>query len=200
VKVLAMERRLAVNAALFYDLWDVIQTDQFRNSGIPFTTNAGDAQLIGIETELSYRTDFGLTAQFNGRLTRTRTGRPNPAFITGRLADGLPGAPPVSVGAVISYETTLRDDWTLRFVGQATYVGRSRVSFEASERRTQDYTRAKLSAELVRGPLGVQLFLLNPLNDYSDTFAFGNPFNLEQIRQVTPQRPRTLGITLSAAL
>ena len=27
-----------------------------------------------------------------------------------------------------------------------------------------------------------------------------DPFNLEQVRQVTPQRPRTLGITLSAAL
>lgn len=199
VKFTALQQRLTVNTALFYDLWDDIQTDQFRPSGIPFTTNAGDARLIGLETELAYSTDFGLTAQLNGRLTRTSTGRPNLSFFN-KLADGLPGAPPVSVGAVISYETSLPDDWTLRFVGQATYVGRSRLSFEATVPRTQDYTRAKISAEILRGPVSLQMFLLNPLNAYSDTFAFGNPFNLEQIQQVTPQRPRTLGITLSAAL
>ena len=31
-------------------------------------------------------------------------------------------------------------------------------------------------------------------------FAFGNPFNPDQTRQITPQRPRTIGVTLSAAL
>ena len=42
--------------------------------------------------------------------------------------------------------------------------------------------------------------LLNPLNSYSDTFAFGNPFNPGGLRQVTPQRPRTFGVTISAAM
>jgi iron complex outermembrane receptor protein len=202
LKLEAMERRLAVNTALFYALWDDIQTDQFRESGIPFTTNAGDAQVIGIESELAYRTDFGLTVQLNGRITRTRTGRPNPAFITTQLADGLPGAPPISAGAVLSYERDLSDDWTLRLIGQASYVGRSRVSFEAAEPRAQSYTRAKLSAEITNGPLSVQAFVINPLNDLSDTFAFGNPFTINQdkVRQVTPQRPRTIGVTIARAL
>ncbi|MCW5760583.1 MAG: TonB-dependent receptor plug domain-containing protein, partial [Phenylobacterium sp.] len=201
MKTEMLERRLAVNAAAFYSQWDDIQTDQFRNSGIPFTTNAGDAQVMGLETEVSYRTDFGLLAQLNGRVTRTRTGRPNPSsLILGKLADGLPGAPPVSAGAVVSYEHDLGDDMTFRLVGQATYVGRSRVSFEAAEPRTRAYTRMKLSAEVAKGPYSAQVFLVNPLNSYSDTFAFGNPFNLERSRQVTPQRPRTIGVTLSAAL
>ena len=202
VKLQAFERRLAVNAALFYDLWDDIQTDQFRDSGIPYTTNAGDAQVIGIETELAYRTDFGLTAQVNGRVTRTRTGRPNPAFIRTPLADGLPGAPPVSGGVILTYDRDLGAKWRLRLTGQAAYVGRSRVSFEAAERRSQDYSRAKLTAELTNGDLDVQLFLVNPFNSYNDTFAFGNPFtqNQAKIRQVTPQRPRTVGVTISRAL
>ncbi|MBL8553619.1 MAG: TonB-dependent receptor [Phenylobacterium sp.] len=201
LKLAMLERRLGVNAATFYSLWDDIQTDQFRPSGIPYTTNAGDAQVMGIETEVAYRTDFGLLAQLNGRLTRTRTGRPNPAsLIAGRLADGLPGSPPVSAGAVLSYERDIADDVMLRLVGQATYVGRSRVSFEAAEPRTRAYGRVKLSAELLKGPYSAQVFVVNPLNSYSDTFAFGNPFNLERSRQVTPQRPRTIGVTISAAL
>lgn len=202
LKLEAFRRRLGVNTALFYDLWDDIQTDQFRDSGIPFTTNAGDAQVIGVETEVTWRTDFGLTAQLNARISRTRTGRPNPAFIRTPLADGLPGAPPISAGAVLSYDTALGDDWTLRLIGQASYVGRSRVSFEAAQPRTREYGRAKLSAELTNGAWGAQLFVINPLNDYSDTFAFGNPFtqNQAKIRQVTPQRPRTIGITVSRGL
>jgi len=39
----------------------------------------------------------------------------------------------------------------------------------------------------------------NPTNAFSDTFAFGNQFNPSQARQITPQRPTTLGITLYAA-
>ena len=62
------------------------------------------------------------------------------------------------------------------------------------------YTRSKLSAEMSRRGVGLQVYVLNPLNAYNDTFAFGNPFNPGQARQITPQRPRTLGVTLSAAL
>jgi len=198
-----------MNSAVFYDIWKNIQTDQFRTSGIPYTTNAGDAHILGLETEVAWTVAEGLSAQLNGRLSRIRTTNVNPVF-TMDLVDGLPGAPTISGGGLLSYQRALRGDWLLRIVGQATYVGRSRVSFDTTSPRMGGYARTKLSAEVTGRswgvPVGVQLFVINPLNAFSDTFAFGNPFNPAlppgtlPPRQITPQRPRTIGITLSAAI
>ena len=85
-------------------------------------------------------------------------------------------------------------------MGQATYIGASRISFDARQPKTGDYARTKLSAELYRDNVGVQLYVLNPLDVRGDTFAFGNPFNPGETRQITPQRPLTVGVTLSAAI
>jgi len=203
LKLAALSNRLSLNSAVFYDVWDDIQTDQFRPSGIPYTTNAGDARVLGLETELTFRAWNGLSAQLNGRLSDTKTSGANPDFAL-HLVDGLPGAPAISGGALLSYEREIFGDWTLRLTGQATYVGKSRVTFSASQPRMGGYARTKLSAEMVGRtngvPIGMQLYVINPLDSFSDTFAFGNPFNPDQIRQVTPQRPVTIGVTLSAAI
>jgi len=204
LKVNALSDRLSVNSALFYSVWDDIQTDQFRDSGIAYTTNAGDARVLGLETELTYRAANGLSAQLNGRLSETKTSGVNPDFRP-QLVDGLPGAPAISGGGLLSYEREILGDWTLRFVGQVTYVGHSRVTFDASQPKMGGYARTRLSAEVfgtAQGiPVGAQVYVLNPLDSFSDTFAFGNPFNEKQrLRQITPQRPVTVGVTLSAAM
>jgi len=199
LKLEAMDKRLSLNSAVFYDVWKDIQSDQFRPSGIPYTTNAGDAHVVGLETELSWRADNGFSAELNGRLSHTRTSHPNQELAS-RLANGLPGAPAVSGGAALGYERELFGDWTLRLIGQATYVGKSRVTFDATLPQMGGYTRTKLSAELSRRNLGLQVYVLNALDAYSDTFAFGNPFNPDRSRQITPQRPITVGVTLSASL
>jgi outer membrane receptor protein involved in Fe transport len=200
LKLQALSKRLQLNTAVFYDLWTDIQTDQFRPSGIPYTTNAGDARILGLESELSFRFTNGLSTQINGQLTRTRTTRTNPDFAT-QLANSLPGAPAISAGALVSYERDIPGDWKLRLIGQFTYVGHSRVTFDALEPTTRGYARTRLSAEVYRRALSLQVFVSNPTNAYSDTFAFGNPFNPPpKTLQITPQRPVTLGITLSAAL
>ena len=202
LKLDGLSRRLLLNSALFYDVWKDIQTDQFRPSGIPYTINAGDARVLGVETEAALRTG-GFIAQLNGRLSAVRTSNPNADF-TARLVNGLPGAPAVSGGLLLSYERPLAGDWTVRLVGQATYVGSSRVTFDASQPKTGAFIRTKLALETfgsVAGmSVGVQLFVLNPLDSFSDTFAFGNPFNPDQARQITPQRPVTVGVTLSATI
>lgn len=202
LKLEGLSRRLSLNSAVFYDIWKDIQTDQYRPSGIPYTINAGNARVLGFETEVAVRTG-GLTAQINGRLSAVQTSHANADF-TARLVNGLPGAPAVSGGVLLSYERPIAGDWTVRVVGQATYVGRSRVTFDASQPRTGGFVRTRLSAEVfgaIQGkPVGLQVYVLNPLDSFSDTFAFGNPFNPDQIRQITPQRPVTVGVTLSAAI
>ena len=183
---------------MFYDIWKDIQSDQYRASGIPFTTNAGDAAILGLEAEVDLRLNNGLSAQLNGRVARTKVTHVNPLFGS-NLINGLPDAPAFSGGAVVSYERTVFSDWRLRLVSETTYIGPSRVNFSAMTPVMGGYVRTKLLAEMRRRALGVQIFVTNPTNAFSDTFAFGNPFNPAQIQQVTPQRPRTIGFTLFAA-
>ena len=198
LKLERFQHRLSLSSAVYYDLWKDIQTDQFRASGIPYTTNAGDAHVLGVEAELAFRTDNGFLAQLNGRVSRARTTNANLEFIP-ILAKNLPGAPPVSGGALISYERPMADDWTMRLVGQAIYVGLSRVSFAPSLPSTGGFFQTRVLAEISRDGRGAQVFVTNALDSFRDTFSFGNPFTAPQARQITPQRPITVGATLFAS-
>lgn len=198
LKLERFENRLSLSSALYYDVWKGIQTDQFQESGIPYTTNAGDAHVLGLEAEVAFRTDNGFLAQLNGRVSRTRTTKANLEF-TPVLAKSLPGSPPISGGALISYERPVFGDWTMRLVGQAIYVGLSRVSFDARLPRTGGFTQTRVLGEISRDGRGAQVFVTNALDSFRDTFSFGNPFTAPQARQITPQRPATVGMTLFAS-
>jgi iron complex outermembrane receptor protein len=60
------------------------------------------------------------------------------------------------------------------------------------------YMTTKVSAQLSAGRWRAAAFISNLANAEGDTFAYGNPFSFGQVRQVTPQRPRTLALLLSA--
>jgi hypothetical protein len=64
--------------------------------------------------------------------------------------------------------------------------------------RIDGYLRARLSAEVATDRWRVTAFVSNPFDDAGDTFAYGNPFTFGLVRQVTPQRPRTVGVRLGA--
>ncbi|MDB5419141.1 MAG: TonB-dependent receptor, partial [Phenylobacterium sp.] len=55
------DKRMAIRGAVFFDQWKNIQSDQYRVNGLPFTGNAGDAEIWGWESEVSYAFDFGLS-------------------------------------------------------------------------------------------------------------------------------------------
>ena len=60
------------------------------------------------------------------------------------------------------------------------------------------YVLASLSAQVSYKRWRLAAFLTNPTNETGNTFSYGNPFNFQQVREVTPQRPRSLRILLSA--
>ena len=198
VKLRLWDDRIALNSAVFYDVWKDIQTDQYRASGIPFTTNAGDADILGLEAEAQIQLSSHWSAQLNGRVDHTQITNANPIFATA-VVSGLPDAPAVSGGGVLTYQTILSGDWKLRMVGETTYVGKSHVNFDTRFPEMGGYIRTKLLVEIRRRALGFQVFMTNPTNAFNDTFAFGNPLNPSLIQQVTPQRPRTIGVTLFAS-
>lgn len=192
-----MQRRLSLNAAAFYDVWTNIQTDQFRDTGLLYVANVGDAAIMGLEAEAGYVTG-GLSLQANALASRTRILRANPEFAR-QLAKGLPNAPNISFGLVSSYHHAINKDLAWRVTGAASYVGASRVTFDpALSSKMGDYVRLKFAAALSGKGWNAELFVTNPLDQLSNTFAFGNPFTFVQVDQSTPQRPLTIGVTLSA--
>lgn len=202
-KLRLLDGRMTIRSAAFYDTWSNIQSDQYRPSGLAFTGNAGDGRIIGLEAEISHEWDFGLSVQMNGLLANTRVRDANPDFSSipsAGVIDELPGVPDVSGGLLAIYQRPVARGLTLRLVGDASYVGRAAVSFDAAlPQRSSDYVRARLSAEVATERWRATVFVSNPLDDEGDTFAYGNPFNFGVAQAVvTPQRPRTIGVRLSA--
>ena len=201
MKLRRFDNRMSLRAAAYYDDWVNIQTDRYRSSGLAYTANVSDASVLGLEAEAGYDWPFGLSLQLNGLISDSRIRNPNPDFRE-PVARDLPGVPEASGGFLAVYERPLAGDLTLRLVGEASYVGRAAVSFEANQAsRMGHYLRAKLSAEVAAGAWRLSAFVANPFDDDGDTFAYGNPFSFSRgkVRQSTPQRPRTVGVRLGAA-
>jgi iron complex outermembrane receptor protein len=201
-----LERRLTLRAAGFYDVWANLQSDQYRSSGVAYTANVGDAHIQGLEAEAAYEWDFGLTLQANGLYSNAKITRINPDFfrnnpaLARRLGSGLPGAPKVSGGLLVRYERPLRGDLSLRLVGEANYVGPARLTFDPTlSDRTDAVVDAEVLAELTTPRWSAGIFVTNPADSSNNTFAYGNPFTFGKVRQVTPQRPRTVGVRLAAS-
>ncbi|HEV7383672.1 MAG TPA: TonB-dependent receptor, partial [Phenylobacterium sp.] len=194
-----LDRRLVLRGAVFYDLWSNIQSDQYRqSSGLAYTANVGDAHIQGAEAEAAYDWGFGLTLQANLLYSAPKFTSVNPDF-SAFLGSGLPGAPRWSGGLVARYEHPLPRDLTLRLVGQAAYVGPARLTFDPMlSARTDAVVDVKLLADVLTGRWTAGVYVTNPANSAGNTFAYGNPFTFGQVRQVTPQRPRTVGLRLAA--
>jgi outer membrane receptor protein involved in Fe transport len=208
-KLRGFDGRLTLRAAAYWDEWRNVQTDQYRPSGLAYTANVGDARIVGLEAELGYQWDFGLSLQLNGLLSDSDIRHPNPDFACNtavcdgsQVTNNLPGVPKVSGGLLAIYQRSLGPSMTFRLIGEASYVGEAGVSFDARlPPRTGSYLRTRLAAEVATQVWRASVFVSNPFDEAGDTFAYGNPFSLfgdRQIQQSTPQRPRTLGVRLSA--
>jgi outer membrane receptor protein involved in Fe transport len=191
--------RLVLRAAAFYDLWSDLQSDQYRQNGLAFTANVGDAHIQGLEAEASYEWMTGLTLQANALYSAPKFTHANSVFFT-QLGSGLPGAPRWSGGLLARYDHPLPHGLGLRLVGRAAYAGPERQSFDPTiVARTDPVWDATLTADLVAAHWSAGLYVTNPADSAGNTFAYGNPFTFieAQARQVTPQRPRTIGLRLA---
>lgn len=198
-RIRRFDNRLSIRLAAYYDDWLNIQSDRYRQSGLPYTANVADARILGLESEIGYDWPFGLSLRLNGLLTDSKVRNVNPDF-EAPVTPELPGVPKTSGGLLAVYERPLGSALTLRLSGEASYVGRSVLSFDNTASPPMGhYFRARLAAELATQHWRLTAYVTNPLSDAGDTFAYGNPFSFGQVRQVTPQRPRTIGVRLAAA-
>jgi outer membrane receptor protein involved in Fe transport len=186
-----------LNADLFYDLWRNIQTDQFMTSGLSYTANAGDGRNIGSEIEMVARPLSGLTFQASALVNDPVLIKANPGFIAGV---NLPGVPDVSLGARTAYSWRIHDGLTGLLSAETQYIGRSHLTFNPNTSPSMGgYVVTRLSAQVEENGWRLAFFLSNPANARANTFSYGNPFDFQQAKEVTPERPRTLRMVLSKA-
>lgn len=191
-------RTLNLSGSLFYNRWNGIQTDQFLPSGLAYTTNVGDGRHLGLGLEAFWSPTPRIDVSLNALVTASKIVNVNRAFAA-RVGPGLPGIPRLSTGGQITYAQPLANGAILTFGGLMRYVGRSRLTFEPGPAaRMGDYVAGKVWAQYSTPGWRLAAFVSNPLNSESDTFAYGNPFSFGQVRQVTPQRPRTVTLELAA--
>lgn len=190
--------RVNLRAALFYDDWRDIQTDQYFSSGLSYTANIGNGRNKGLEVEAAWRATRHLTISGNALFNRPKLTNIAPGYGIANTAS-LPGVPDVSFGSLITYQRAILTHATLMLTAETGYIGKSRLTFDPRYSPSMaGYYTGKLSAQVMTDRWRAALFVSNPWNSSSDTFAYGNPFSFGQVRQVTPQRPRTWSFSLTA--
>ena len=196
-KLAIWDDSLRLRVAGFYADWKNVQSDQFLRSGFSYAVNVGDATNLGLEVEATWRPNAKLELRAAALADSPELRRGRPIFQSERTG-GLPGVPSVSGNISAGYVTPLSHNLKLRLEGRANYVGHSHLSFNA---KSQDlmggYVTGRLSAALEARNWSLTLFADNPADTRGNTFSFGDPFRRSD-RYVTPLRPRTVGLRVSA--
>ena len=199
VKASLLAARLKLQAAVYQVHWRNLQTDQILPSGLPYTVNIGDARNSGVEVEAALRVDRRLIVRANLSLNNARLNRLNPAFQAPVDEAPLPGVAKVSANASADYSVPLARGYEAVFAANVQRVGDSALTFAPqTPQQSSDYTTIRLSAGLNADRWRAGLYLDNPANAAGDTFGYGNPFSFRSSAQRTPQRPLTVGLTVSA--
>ena len=191
------DQRLHFRLAVFQADWTDLQSDQYLPSGLPVTLNIGNGANTGLEVEGRYaaneRLAMGLTFLIDRpRLTNTAGSFP------ARAQEGLPGVPSNSGGAWITYVWRPAARFRVQLKVETRYVGPSYLTFDsASPGRQGGYAVTGVSASLDADRWRLDGYVDNIADETANTFAHGNPFSRPSRAQVTPLRPRTIGLQLT---
>lgn len=187
---------LTVRGAIYNAVWRNVQTDQFRTSGLPVTLNIGDGSNQGVEFDVVWRPDDHWRLRISGlgngpELTRTSDQFPAQVDI------GLPGVAKQTASLDLSYSWRLSDDLRAEVSAQASYVGRSFLTFDGGSATAMgDYGHGRIAATLSGERWQAQAYVANVTDEEGNTFAYGNPFSRTRARQATPLPPRAFGLAL----
>nr|QQZ51076.1 TonB-dependent receptor [Phenylobacterium glaciei] len=185
-----LDDRLKLRAAVFEAFWRNIQSDQLLPSALPFTANIGDGRNLGVELEAAY-TDGPLVLRGELLVNSPELDQANPHSRPRRSRPGR--RPAVTAGVSAHYAWPLSADRRLEADARYSYVGVSRLTFDAvTAPKMGDYGVARVAASLVSEPWRLTLAIDNLTDSRGDTFAYGNPFTVRTSRQATPLRPRTV--------
>jgi iron complex outermembrane receptor protein len=192
-----LHNTVQINADGFYAIWHDMQADLTRMNGLLFAANIGRVHNSGFELESTIAATPELVISANVSWSNPEL-RESSALAGAISANRLPVVPKFSSSISAQYQRQISANLLayanlrLSFIGSARLINSTTMDSSASDYR------------IVNARAGVQwqgtkatLYVNNIFNTASNTYAFGNPFNLGRVPQVTPLRPRTVGVTLS---
>jgi hypothetical protein len=154
----------------------------------------------GLEVETGYRATQALTLRLNFLANGPQLTRRDPTYPARRNAS-LPAVPGFSGAFTVDYRRPIGGGLTAILHGRVGYVGRSILTFEEQAASAMgSYVTGRLSGGIETRRWRLTAFVDNPADGEGDTFAFGDPFTMGRVRQFTPLRPRTVGVTLAMGM
>lgn len=189
---------LSIRAAVFLADWKQIQADLINDAGLPYTTNIGTGRIYGLDAEIRWRLSPGVAVSAAAFLNES--GLQAESAIADQDDDTLPNIARDGLRVGLEARTEISPGVTLTGDASMRYVGESQLGTGPLLGVTQgDYLVVDLGGRLAFGDFGLSLDIANLGNARANTFAYGNPFGLQQRDQMTPLRPRTirLGIDVS---
>jgi iron complex outermembrane receptor protein len=154
--------RLRWNGAIFHEVWEDFQFAFLGMSGLTEIQNAGDAEINGIETDVTWAPIDGLV--INAAVTVLESELTSAAIPDTTVGTSLPVAPDVKFDMTARYEFTL-GNWDAFLQGGASYVGDRSIDIRNSEAAVigelPDYWTADFSTGISQDGLSLSLFIDN---------------------------------------
>lgn len=190
------DRRITVNADVFYVKWHNIQQLIVLSCGYPYNTNVGQAKAYGPELEITAKLTDAITADLSAAYTQSYIGEPkNTPGLPISAGTRVTNIPKYTGSVAVSYNSMLAQDYKLTFRVAESYVG--------PVEDTAYYREVLGSYGLMDFRLGVgkdvwtaSLFGTNLTNKHAALTIDNTVFAWQQptITRVSTNQPRTIGV------
>ncbi len=192
-----LNQSLSISTSAFYSVWSNTQADLARLNGLSFTANLGDVLTPGFEIETLYVPNEHVHLIANFAWSRLELIEIN-VLATIISANRLPVLSKLALTLAGQYEHPISANLTGFANVKADFVGSARLTNNTGpDAVVHDYQAVNMRFGVQQGGTRVALYINNVLDNRANTHAFGNPFSLGRVSQVTPLRPRTFGISVN---
>jgi outer membrane receptor protein involved in Fe transport len=191
------DRRITVNADVYYIKWDKIQQVLSLTCGYPYNTNAGNAKSYGPELEVSTLLATGLTFDLSGTYTQAYIADPTAAAEASGINPGtrVLNVPKYTAVAGLNYSAPINDSLNGLFHLASSLVGPNQD--QAAVRQTlPSYNLVDGRAGVASGPWSVAVFGTNLTNKVAEQTINNTVFAWQTyaITRVSTNQPRTVGV------
>jgi iron complex outermembrane recepter protein len=191
------DRRITVNADVYYIKWSHIQQVLSLTCGYPYNTNAGTAKSYGPELEVSALVVPGLTLDLSGTYNTAVINDPSPNAIASGITPGtrVLSVPLYTAVAGVNYQKAITDTLNGSLSVSSSLVGPVRDQ-AAYPQILPRYNLVDMRAGISSGPWAAYLFGTNLTNKVAELTINNTVFAWQTyaITRVSTNQPRTIGL------
>ena len=191
------DRRITVNADIYYIKWTNIQQVISLTCGYPYNTNAGNAKSYGPELEVSALVAKGLTLDFSGTYNTAVINDPSANAIAAGITPGtrVLSVPRYTAVLGLSYQPAITDTLNGLVNVSSSLVGPVRDQ-AAYPQILPSYNLVDARAGVSSGPWAAYVFGTNLTNKQAELTINNTVFAWQTyaITRVSTNQPRTIGL------